>query len=146
MQRNQWLQKLVVVALASAGVGCGGSECELGHSRCVSATHIERCEEGYDPYTPPHWNESECFSDYFEHSLCVVAPTGAAYCAAESEPRPDLCPVPAQATGEVVWTNRAEVKVAAKSELVDDSSALFETALSRAATTLINDFWTKVNR
>lgn len=49
------------------------------------------------------------------------------------------------ATGEVVWTNRAEVKVSAQSELVDDSSALFETALSRAATTLINDFWTRIN-
>jgi len=49
------------------------------------------------------------------------------------------------ATGEVVWTNRIEVKVSAQSELVDDSSALFETALSRAATTLIDDFWTRIN-
>jgi hypothetical protein len=53
--------------------------------------------------------------------------------------------VQSTATGEVVWTNRAEVKVSAQSEFVDDSSALFETALSRAATTLINDFWTRIN-
>ena len=54
--------------------------------------------------------------------------------------------VQSTATGEVVWTNRAEVKVGAPSEFVDDSSTLFEAALSRAATTLIDDFWTKVNR
>jgi hypothetical protein len=49
------------------------------------------------------------------------------------------------ATGEVVWTNRAEVKVSAQSELVEDSSSLFETALSRAATALIDDFWTRIS-
>jgi hypothetical protein len=49
------------------------------------------------------------------------------------------------ATGEVVWTNRVEVKVAPKSDLTVDTNALFETALNRAATTLINDFWARVN-
>jgi len=49
------------------------------------------------------------------------------------------------ATGDVVWTNRVEVKASAQSELVEDSSTLFEKALSRAATTLIDDFWTRTN-
>jgi len=49
------------------------------------------------------------------------------------------------ATGEVIWTNRVEVKASAQSEIVEDSSTLFEKALSQAATTLIDDFWTKIN-
>jgi len=48
-------------------------------------------------------------------------------------------------TGEVVWTNRVQVKVAPKSDLVEDNDALFEAALSRAAATLIDDFWTRVS-
>ena len=94
---------VVVLAMGLSSAGCG-DECELGSSRCVGGAIIERCEEGYDPYTPPHWNQSECYSDYFERDLCVVAPTGSAYCAAEPNPRPDLCPLSAQPSGEVEWT------------------------------------------
>lgn len=55
--------------------------------------------------------------------------------------------VQSTATGEVVWTNRAEVKVSLspQSDLVENKPALFETALSRAATTLMDDFWQKIN-
>jgi hypothetical protein len=49
------------------------------------------------------------------------------------------------ATGEVVWTNRIEVKASPKSDLAVDHDALFEAALSRAASSLINDFWTRVS-
>jgi len=46
------------------------------------------------------------------------------------------------ATGEVVWTNRAEVKVAPESIYGDKrSSALFKTAVNRATTLLVDDFW-----
>jgi len=49
-------------------------------------------------------------------------------------------------SGEVVWTNRTEVKVSPQTEYGDDSpSVLFEAALSKAATTLVDDFWNKVN-
>ena len=48
------------------------------------------------------------------------------------------------ATGEVVWTNRAEVKVAPKSVYGDKRSAeLFKTAVDRATTLLVDDFWSK---
>ena len=43
-------------------------------------------------------------SDYYESPYCVVAPTGKAYCAAETEPRPDLCPAPSAPSGEIEWT------------------------------------------
>ena len=46
------------------------------------------------------------------------------------------------ATGEVVWTNRAEVKVAPESIYGDKrSKALFKTAVNRATTLLVDDFW-----
>lgn len=49
-------------------------------------------------------------------------------------------------SGEVVWTNRTEVKVSPQTEYGDDSpSVLFEAALNKAATTLVDDFWNKVN-
>ena len=48
------------------------------------------------------------------------------------------------ATGEVVWTNRAEVKVAPASIYGDKrSSEMFKTAVSRATTILVDDFWNK---
>jgi hypothetical protein len=48
------------------------------------------------------------------------------------------------ATGEVVWTNRAEVKVAPESIYGDKrSSAMFKTAVNRATTLLVDDFWNK---
>ncbi|MEN8231873.1 MAG: hypothetical protein ABFR35_04220 [Thermodesulfobacteriota bacterium] len=48
------------------------------------------------------------------------------------------------ATGEVVWTNRAEVKVAPESIYGDKrSSAMFKTAVNRATTILVDDFWNK---
>ena len=48
------------------------------------------------------------------------------------------------ATGEVVWTNRAEVKVAPASVYGDKRSAeLFKTAVDRATTLLVDDFWEK---
>jgi len=48
------------------------------------------------------------------------------------------------ATGEVVWTNRAEVKVAPQSIYGDKrSSEMFKTAVNRATTILVDDFWSK---
>lgn len=48
------------------------------------------------------------------------------------------------ATGEVVWTNRAEVKVAPESVYGDKrSKELFKTAVNRATTLLVDDFWSK---
>jgi len=48
------------------------------------------------------------------------------------------------ATGEVVWTNRAEVKVAPGSIYGDKrSTELFKTAVNRATTLLVDDFWNK---
>ncbi len=48
------------------------------------------------------------------------------------------------ATGEVVWTNRAEVKVAPESIYGDKrSSEMFKTAVNRATTILVDDFWNK---
>jgi len=48
------------------------------------------------------------------------------------------------ATGEVVWTNRAEVKVAPESIYGDKrTSEMFKTAVSRATTLLVDDFWNK---
>jgi hypothetical protein len=48
------------------------------------------------------------------------------------------------ATGEVVWTNRAEVKVAPESIYGDKrSNAMFKTAVNRATTLLVDDFWNK---
>ena len=48
------------------------------------------------------------------------------------------------ATGEVVWTNRAEVKVAPESIYGDKrSNEMFKTAVNRATTLLIEDFWSK---
>jgi len=48
------------------------------------------------------------------------------------------------ATGEVVWTNRAEVKVAPASIYGDKrSEAMFKTAVNRATTILVDDFWNK---
>ncbi len=49
------------------------------------------------------------------------------------------------ATGEVVWTNRSEVKVSPQYYSSEKESALFNMALSKAATSLINDFWSKAN-
>lgn len=48
------------------------------------------------------------------------------------------------ATGEVVWTNRAEVKVAPESIYGDKRSGeMFKTAVNRATTILVDDFWSK---
>jgi len=48
------------------------------------------------------------------------------------------------ATGEVVWTNRAEVKVAPESIYGDKRSGeMFKTAVNRATTLLVDDFWNK---
>jgi len=48
------------------------------------------------------------------------------------------------ATGEVVWTNRAEVKVAPESIYGDKrSKEMFKTAVNRATTLLVDDFWNK---
>ena len=48
------------------------------------------------------------------------------------------------ATGEVVWTNRAEVKVAPESVYGDKrSKEMFKTAVNRATTLLVDDFWNK---
>jgi hypothetical protein len=48
------------------------------------------------------------------------------------------------ATGEVVWTNRAEVKVAPESIYGDKrSNEMFKTAVNRATTLLVDDFWNK---
>ena len=48
------------------------------------------------------------------------------------------------ATGEVVWTNRAEVKVAPESIYGDKrSKEMFKTAVNRATTLLVDDFWDK---
>jgi len=48
------------------------------------------------------------------------------------------------ATGEVIWTNRAEVKVAPESIYGDKrSSEMFKTAVNRATTLLVDDFWNK---
>jgi hypothetical protein len=48
------------------------------------------------------------------------------------------------ATGEVVWTNRAEVKVAPESIYGDNRSGeMFKTAVNRATTLLMDDFWNK---
>ncbi|MFC1845266.1 hypothetical protein ACFLZ5_10845 [Thermodesulfobacteriota bacterium] len=48
------------------------------------------------------------------------------------------------ATGEVVWTNRAEVKVAPENIYGDKrSEELFKTAVNRATSLLVDDFWNK---
>jgi hypothetical protein len=48
------------------------------------------------------------------------------------------------ATGEVVWTNRAEVKVAPQTVYGDKrSKEMFKTAVNRATTLLVDDFWNK---
>jgi hypothetical protein len=48
------------------------------------------------------------------------------------------------ATGEVVWTNRAEVKVAPQTVYGDKrSKEMFNTAVNRATTLLVDDFWNK---
>ncbi len=48
------------------------------------------------------------------------------------------------ATGEVVWTNRAEVKVAPESVYGDKrSNEMFKTAVNRATILLVDDFWNK---
>jgi hypothetical protein len=48
------------------------------------------------------------------------------------------------ATGEVVWTNRAEVKVAPESVYGDKrSNEMFKTAVNRATSILVDDFWNK---
>jgi hypothetical protein len=48
------------------------------------------------------------------------------------------------ATGEVLWTNRAEVKVAPESVYGDKrSNEMFKTAVNRATTLLVDDFWNK---
>ena len=48
------------------------------------------------------------------------------------------------ATGEVIWTNRAEVKVAPQSIYGDKrSKEMFKTAVNRATTLLVDDFWDK---
>jgi hypothetical protein len=48
------------------------------------------------------------------------------------------------ASGDVVWTNRAEVKVAPQSVYGDiRSKEMFKTAVDSAATILIDDFWNK---
>ena len=48
------------------------------------------------------------------------------------------------ATGAVVWTNRAEVKVAPESIYGDKrSKEMFKTAINRATTLLVDDFWNK---
>ena len=48
------------------------------------------------------------------------------------------------ATGEVIWTNRAEVKVAPESIYGDKrSNEMFKTAVNRATTLLVDDFWNK---
>ena len=48
------------------------------------------------------------------------------------------------ATGEVIWTNRAEVKVAPQSIYGDKrSNEMFKTAVNRATTLLVDDFWNK---
>lgn len=48
------------------------------------------------------------------------------------------------ATGEVIWTNRAEVKVAPESIYGDKrSNEMFKTAVNRATTILVDDFWSK---
>lgn len=49
------------------------------------------------------------------------------------------------ATGEVVWTNRIKVQASPESDLTVDQEGLFEAALSRAASSLITDFWTRVS-
>lgn len=47
-------------------------------------------------------------------------------------------------SGEVVWTNRAEVKVSPESTFADSQTGeLFSTAVDRAVATLIDDFWAK---
>jgi len=47
-------------------------------------------------------------------------------------------------TGDVVWTNRAEVRVAPESIYGDKrSEEMFETAVNNATTLLIDDFWNK---
>lgn len=47
-------------------------------------------------------------------------------------------------TGDVVWTNRADVRVAPQSVFADNrEKMLFQTAVNRAVAALIGDFWAK---
>lgn len=47
-------------------------------------------------------------------------------------------------TGDVVWTNRVDVKVAPQTVFADNNpDALFQTAVNRAVAALIEDFWSK---
>lgn len=47
-------------------------------------------------------------------------------------------------SGEVVWTNRVDVKVAPQSVFADNNpDSLFQTAVNRAVAALIADFWAK---
>lgn len=48
------------------------------------------------------------------------------------------------ASGEVIWTNRAEVKVSPESVFADSApQALFDTAVDKAVAALVDDFWSK---
>ncbi len=47
-------------------------------------------------------------------------------------------------TGDVLWTNRVDVKVAPQTVFADNNpDALFQTAVNRAVAALIEDFWAK---
>lgn len=96
---------LFILLLVAVVAGCE-NRCEPGQSRCVDETTRESCIEiiSYDmPYEPPHWERDECYNEQWNVSFCVVAPTGDAHCAAEPEPRPDLCGGPEAPTGVETW-------------------------------------------
>jgi hypothetical protein len=95
-----------VIGLGFLGaLACGeDAACPLGTNRCVGERAIERCVEEFDPYEPPHWERGECADDdRYQSSLCAVAPTGYATCAAEAGARPDLCPIPDAPSGAMTW-------------------------------------------
>lgn len=104
LRLDEFLLLLILLPVAVVG-GCK-DECEVGKTRCVDGTILEICTEyeTSEMYFPPHWLSVECSDKDWNIAFCVVAPNGEAYCAAEEEPRWDLCGVPEEPAGTLKWT------------------------------------------
>jgi len=97
-------QVLFVLLPVAVVAGCQ-DECEPGQARCFDDTTLESCREykSSEIYEPPHWERIKCYDEAWNVTRCVVAPTGAAYCAADDEVHFDICGVPEGPPGTVTW-------------------------------------------
>ena len=77
------MRLLALAALALAGAGCGGDECDLDDVRCVDGDTIEVCTRDTESDEPAHWERRDC---YDEAPYCTTAPTGRDLCAVHREP------------------------------------------------------------